>query len=874
MIFVKTIISNYEYQHKILDFGLSCLYNIFIQYSFGNISKIRCPGVDVMTISSSHANTTQPVPRYAQVVIIGGGVIGCSTAYHLTKLGWRDVLLLERKELTCGTTWHAAGLVVSGTFSSETMINIARYTRDLYDGVLEAETGLSTGFSPIGHLELATSEEWLEGLRRVAAYARTYGCVVEEISPAEVQKMWPQFKTDDIIAGFYAPEDGRANPVDATMALAKGARMGGARIMEGVKVVGIKQNNGRVSGVVTDRGEIEAEYVVNCAGMWAREVGNMAGVDVPLHAAEHYYLITEPIEGIHRDMPIVEDPERYAYFREETGGLMIGMFEPVAGPWGMKGIPEDFSFGELQPDWERLMPYIEKAMGRIPLAKNAGVHKFFCGPESFTPDLGPLMGEAPGLKNFFVAAGLNSLGILLGGGVGQVMAQWIVDGYAPVDTSEIDITRMLAFENNPKYLYDRTVEQLGFMYALGYVNIQYNSARNARKSPWYGRLADQGAYFASYAGWEYPDWFAPQVIKPQVEYTWGRGNWFEYRAAEHQAAREAVVLMDYNVMSKILVQGKEAEKYLNRICANNVAVPIGRIVYTQWLNERGTIEADLTVTRLAEDSYLVVSADGSNTHIKAWLKSHIPPDAHVFITDITSGYTILNVQGPKSRQLLGSVTSADMSNEAFPYLTMQEIDVGYALVKALRVTYVGELGWELYIPSEFSLHVYDTLVGSGQELGLKHAGLQALDSLRLEKAYRDYGHDIDNTDTPLEVGLGFCVDFDKPGGFIGREALLRHKESGPPKYRLVQFLLENSEPLLYYSEPIYRDGELVGYIYSGSYGHTLGGSVGLGHVANEAGVSRDYIKSGTYEIDIAGVRYPARASLRPMYDPKNLRVHS
>jgi len=502
------------------------------------------------------------------------------------------------------------------------------------------------------------------------------------------------------------------------------------------------------------------------------------------------------------------------------------------------------------------------------------VHKLFCGPESFTPDLGPLMGEAPELKNFYVAAGLNSLGILLGGGVGQVMAQWIVDGYAPVDTSEIDITRMLAFENNPKYLYDRTVEQLGFMYALGYVNIQYKSARNARKSPLYDRLADQGAYFASYAGWEYPDWFAPQGIKPQVEYTWGRGNWFEYRAAEHQAAREAVVLMDYNVMSKILVQGREAEKYLNRICANNVAVPVGRIVYTQWLNERGTIEADLTVTRLAEDCYLVVSADGSNTHIKAWLKSHIPADAHVFITDITSGYTILNVQGPKSRQLLGSVTSADMSNEAFPYLTMQEIDVGYALVKALRVTYVGELGWELYIPSEFSLHVYDTLVGAGQELGLKHAGLQALDSLRLEKAYRDYGHDIDNTDTPLEVGLGFCVDFDKPGGFIGREALLRHKESGPPKYRLVQFLLENPEPLLYYSEPIYRDGELAGYIYSGSYGHTLGGSVGLGHVANEAGVTRDYIKSGAYEIDIAGVRYPARASLRPMYDPKNLRVRS
>ncbi len=827
-----------------------------------------------MTNAKSPIATPQLFPKNAQVVIIGGGVIGCSVAYHLTKLGWRDVVLLERKELTSGTTWHAAGLVISGTFSSETMINLAKYTRDLYDGILEAETGLSTGFSPIGYIELATNKEWLEGLRRVAAYARTYGCVVEEISPGDVQKMWPQFKTNDIIAGFFAPEDGRANPVDATMALAKGARMGGARVLEGVNVIGIKKDNGRVTGVITDRGEIEAEYVVNCAGMWAREVGKMAGVNVPLHAAEHYYLITEPIDGIHREMPIVEDPERFAYYREETGGLMIGMFEPVASPWGMKGIPKDFSFGEIKPDWDRLMPYIENAMGRIPVAKNAGVHKLFCGPESFTPDLGPLMGEAPELKNFFVAAGLNSLGILLGGGVGQVMAQWIVDGYPPVDTSEIDIARMLTFENNPKYLYDRTVEQLGVMYAPGYVNLQYKTARNVRKSPLHDRMTDLGAYFASYAGWEYPDWFAPQGVEPKVEYTWGRGNWFEYRATEHQAAREAVVLMDYSVMSKILVQGRDAEKFLNRICANNVAVPVGHIVYTQWLNERGTIEADLTVTRLAEDSYLVISADGTNTHIKAWLKRHLPMDEYVFITDITSGYSILNVQGPNSRQLLSSVTSLDMSNDAFPYLTMQEIDIGYALVKALRVTYVGELGWELYVPTEFALHVFDTLVQAGEEVGLKFAGLQALDSLRLEKAYRDYGHDIDNTDTPLEVGLGFCVDYNKPGGFIGREALLRHKEGGPLKYRLVQFLLEDPEPLLYYSEPIYRDGEMVGHINAGSYGHTLNGAVGLGLVSNEAGISTDYIKSGIYEVDIAGVRYPARASLRPMYDPSNLRVRS
>ncbi len=776
---------------------------------------------------NSPAPSSRTFPTRAQVVIIGGGVIGCSTAYHLTKLGWKDVVLLEKSELTAGTTWHAAGLVVSGTFSSETMIEMAQYTRDLY-ARLEAETGLGTGFRPIGYLELAPNQEWLTQLRRVAAYARTYGHAVEEISPAEVKKMWPLFETDDLLGGFFCPDDGRTNPVDTTMSLAKGARMGGAQILEGVQVTGIKKKDGRVIGVVTDQGEIEAEIVVNCAGMWARELGKLAGVNVPLHASEHYYLITEPIEGIHADLPIVEDPLRYAYYREETGGLMIGLFEPVAGPWGMKGIPKNFSFGEIQPDWDRLMPYIETAMGRIPISQNAGVHKFFCGPESFTPDMGPLMGEAPELKNFYVAAGFNSLGILLGGGAGRIMAQWIVDGYPSVDVSGIDIARMQPWQNNAKYLYDRTVEILGFMYSPGYPNLQFNKARGVRKSPLHERLAEKGAYFASYAGWEYPDWYAPEGIEPKVEYQWGRQNWFEYRAAEHRATREGVTLMDYSVMCKFLVQGRDAEKVLNRICANNVAVPVGRCVYTQWLNERGTIEADLTVTRLAEDSYLVVSAEGTRTSIRTWLQRQIPEQAQVFVSDVTSGYTILNVQGPKSRELLSRVSNADLSNEAFPYLTMQEIEIGYATVMAIRVTYVGELGWELYVLPEFALHVFDTLMEAGPEAGLKLAGLACLDSLRMEKAYRDYGHDIDNTDTPLEVGLNFAVDYDKPGGFIGREALLRRKENGAPKYRLAQFLLDDPEPLLYGSEPIYRDGVFVGHVMTGSLWAQRGGGGGRG----------------------------------------------
>ncbi len=539
----------------------------------------------------------------------------------------------------------------------------------------------------------------------------------------------------------------------------------------------------------------------------------------------------------------------------------------------MVGIPEDFGFGEIAADWDRMMPYMEVAMDRVPISKETGIHTFFCGPESFTPDMGPLMGEAPELKNFYVAAGFNSLGILFGGGAGQVMAQWIVDGLPPVDVSDIHIARMMPFQNNPKYLHDRVVELLGWQY-ISWPNLQAETARNARRSAMHDRLAAAGAYFGQSVGWEYPDWFAPEGVEPKVEYSWGRQNWFEYAAAEHRAAREDVILMDLTHMSKLLVQGRDAEKVLNRICANNVAVPVGRIVYTQWLNERGTIEADLTVTRLAEDCYFLVLVDSIHRHVAGWLKQHIPPDAHVFVTDVTSGYNIINIQGPKSRQLIGGLTTADLSNGAFPYLTMQEIDIGYALVKALRITYVGELGWELYVPTEFTLHVFDLLVEAGTDVGLKHAGFQALNTLRLEKAYRDYGYDIDNMDTPLEAGLSFAVDFAKPGGFIGKEALLRQKEGGVLKHRLVQFLLEDPEPLLYGGEPIYRDGELVGYLNSGGYGHTLGGAVGLGNVEREAGVTAEFVRSGTYEIEVAGVRYPAKASLQSLYDPKGERIRS
>jgi len=825
-----------------------------------------------MTADRSSTGFPSKFPTQAQVVIIGGGVIGCSVAYHLTKLGWNDVLLLERKQLTSGTTWHAAGLIVTPG-SSEVGVELSTYTRELFKN-LEAETGQSTGFNPIGYLQLACTPDWLVERRRMAVASRNLGVNVEEVSVSEVKKMWPLAETSDIIAGFYVQDDGRANPVDATMALAKGARMAGGTILEDTEVIGINKENGRVTGVLTDRGEIEAEIVVNCAGMWARELGALAGVNIPLQAAEHYYLITEPIEGVSPDLPIIEDFGRYSYFREEVGGLLIGFFEPVSAPWGMNGIPKDFTFGEIKPDWERMTPYIEIAMERVPITKNAGIHKFFCGPESFTPDGGPMVGEAPELQNFYVAAGLNSLGILQGGGIGKVLAQWIVDGIAPIDVSEIDISRALPFQGNQKFLTDRTVETLGLQYQLIYPNTQFETARNVRKTAIHDHLAKAGAFFVEGMGWEIPDWYAPAGIEPKVEYSWGRQNWFDYLAAEHKACREDVILMDVTSMSKFLVQGRDAEIVLNNICANDVAVPVGKIVYTQWLNERGTMEADLTVTRLAEDKYFIVSAGDFYTHDLYWLNKHIPADAHATVTDVTSGYTLINIQGPKSREFLSRLTSADLSNESFPYMSAKEIDFQYARPLALRVTYEGELGWELHVPTEFSVHVYEALVETGQDYGLKHAGFQALNTLRIEKAYREYAHDMDNTHTPLDAGLGHFVKFDKPRGFIGRDALLRRKDKGLPKQRMIQFLLQDPEPLLYGSEVIYRDGKVVGYLQTGGYGFTLGGAVGMGFVKNEDGVSSDFIYSGEYVIDIAGERYPTKASLRPMYDPHNERVRS
>jgi 4-methylaminobutanoate oxidase (formaldehyde-forming) len=812
------------------------------------------------------------IPQRARVVIIGGGVIGTSIAYHLGHLGESDVVLLERDRLTSGTTWHAAGLMTCFGSLSETSMSMRMYSRELY-ARLEQETGLATGFKRVGFIEAAADEGRLEEYRRVAAFNRHVGLNVIEITPQEIAERFPIARTDDLLAGFYVPEDGRVNPVDVTMSLAKGARMHGVTIVEGVAATGVLTAGDRVTGVSTSEGIIECGVVVNCTGMWARELGEKSGVVIPLQAAEHYYLITEPIDGIDPEWPVFEDPSHHGYYREEGSGLMIGLFEPVCAPWHVDGIPGGFSFGEIPPDWDRMGPYLERAMERVPVSMDVGIRKFFCGPESFTPDLAPVVGEAPNLRNYFVAAGMNSVGIIHGGGLGRLMATWIVDGRPDMDVTGFNIDRFQPYQLNPRYRAERTVETLGMVYQAHFPGRSMQTARGVKRSPIHERLVEQGAYFRDVSGWEGADWFAGRGVQPTVdELSWGRQSWFPQWESEHRAVREGVGLMDMSFMSKFAVQGRDAGRVLDWVSANVVDGDPGEITYTQWLNEGGTIEADLTVTKIDEDEFMVVASDNAHGHVLAWLRRHIG-DAHAFVTDVTSGLAQINVQGPRSRELLQSLTSVDLSNEAFPFRAARSIDIGFARALCVRITYLGELGFELYVPSDQAMHVYGQLVETGRAVDLRHTGLKALASLRMEKGYRDYGHDIDNTDSVLEAGLGFAVALDKPGGFIGRDAVLAKKAAGPLTRRLVQVRVLDPQPLMHHAEIVLRDGEAVGYVRAASYGHTLGGAVGLAMVGCADGVTPQFL-TGAWEVDIAGRRYPATASLRPMYDPDNSRIKS
>lgn len=809
------------------------------------------------------------LPNKADVVIIGGGVIGCSVAYHLAKLGNFDVVLLERQQLTSGTTWHAAGLV-GQLRTSINMTKLARYTSELYRG-LEDETGQATGYRQCGSISVATNDERFEELKRSASMAKVFDLEVNVISVDDIVQRYPLIYSDDLLGGIHIPSDGYANAIDVSQALAKGARSNGAQIFQNTKVTAIKKDGDKVTGVSTVGGDIKANYVVICGGMWSRDLAASVGVNVPLHACEHYYALFESVAGLDPSLPVLRDYDACTYYKYDAGKLLVGAFEPSAKPWGQDGIAEDFCFDEIAGDFDHFEPVLHDAMQRIPALQDAGIQKFFCGPESFTPDVRYHLGQAPELKNCYVSAGLNSIGLQSAGGIGKVMSEWIRDGHPPVDLWEVDVRRNLPFQGNRKYLAERVSESLGLLYATHWPYRQYETSRGVRKSAIHDRLVAAGACHGEAFGWERPNWYAPAGVEAAYEYSYRRQNWFDYSAAEHRAVRENVGLFDQSSFAKFRLEGRDAVTVLNRVCANNIDRQPGRLVYTQWLNERGGIEADLTVTRLNENAFLIVTAAETEVRDFSWLKSHVPDDAHCVLTNVTSAMGVISIMGPRSRKLLQSLTPADMSHEAFPFATSQEIELGYGIVRASRITFVGELGWELYIPAEFMLGIYDEVLAAGEAFELVHAGYHALNSLRIEKGYRHWSHDITDEDTPLEAGLGFAVNFDKKVGFIGRDALLAQKENGIKK-RLLQFQLQDPEPLLYHNEPVWRDDELVGHITSGAYGHSLGGCIGLGYVGVELGSAPAAALEGNYEIEVAGRRFAATASLKPMYDPKNERI--
>lgn len=812
------------------------------------------------------------LPVRARVVIVGGGVIGTSIAYHLAKRGCTDVVLLERNQLTSGTTWHAAGLVAQHRPTDGTR-QIVRRSLEVFNN-LEKETGFSTGYHETSMIHIAMTQDRMVELRVGASAARASGMEVELLSPVEVLDKHPLVNPDGLVGGIYYPHDGRGSATDTTTSLARGASKLGVQIHEHTKVLDVVMRNNTITEVRTDKGDIEAEIVVNATGMWGREFGRKAGVEVPLQAMSHYYVVTEAIPGLQRNLPTIKSGDDYSYVKDEAGALMVGFFEPGGYPWASHGIPESSAFTQLPEDWEHLGPFYERMIERVPILEDAGIRLHFCGPESFTPDGFYHLGSAPNVNNYFVAAGFNSTGFLSGPGAGSVMADLIVDGRYPIDVPELSPWRTQRHETNRRFLEQRVTETLDVSYEIHWPFQQRTTARGLRRSPLHDRVSEAGAVFGELYGWERANWYAPEGVERRYDYGFGRQNWFEHTANEHKAVRDGVGLFDTSSFGKLLVQGRDALRVMQRVCANDVDTEVGRLVYTQWLNEWGGIEADVTVTRTREHEFLVLSGPTTVRRDHAWLLRHIADDEFATVSDLSNSYAMLTVMGPDARRMLQPLTDADLADDAFPFGTSREIDLGLGFVRANRITYVGELGWELLVPADIAAHVFDTLVEQGRAFDLRHAGYHALNSLRLEKAYRSWGHDISGNDTPVEAGLGFAVAWDKSTPFIGRDALLRQREAGVNR-RLVQFLIEESAIHAHHDSPIFKDDRMVGKIASVQYGHTLGGLVALGWVhAASVDMPRAWYEQGKFEIEVAMDRVPAKASLRPMYDPKSERPKS
>ncbi len=804
---------------------------------------------------------TASLPSQARVVIVGGGIAGCSTAYHLTKLGVRDVLLLEQGRLTCGTTWHAAGLV-GQTRATRNATRMSRYGIDLY-AALERETGLATGWKACGSLNVARTPERLALMQRQMARARSFGVDFEFVSPAEVGRIAPILRTDDLAGGVWIPGDGKANPTDLTMSLARGARMGGVTIAEGVKVTGVDVHEGRVAGLRWRRdgeeGTLRCETLVNCAGQWARAFGRMAGVTVPLYAAEHFYLVTERIDGVTPGLPVIRDPDGCIYYKEEVGGLVMGGFEPVAKPWHVDPIPDGFEFQLLPEDWDQFEVLMENAIHRTPCLADAPVKMLLNGPESFTPDGNFILGEAPEVGGYFVCAGFNSAGIANAGGAGKLTAEWIVGGEAPVDLWDVDVRRFAPFHANRRHLADRTVETLGLHYAMRWPREELASVRPLRRSPLYDRLRAKGAVFGTKLGWERANYFLPPGATTPPP-TLGRPGWLPQVLEEQRACREDVAVFDQTSFGKLLLKGRDALAVLQRLCANEMDVAVGRIVYTPMLNARGGFESDLTVTRTGLHEFFIVTGSAQTTRDFAWIERHIHPHERASLVDVTGGWSVVSVMGPKAEALLARLSADDVSKAALPFATTRDIDVGYARVRAARMSYVGGPGYELYVAADQCATLYDALWSEGAAVGLADAGYYALDALRIEAGRRAWGAELSPDETPWEAGMPGSVKLDKADAFVGREALQKARDT-PLAKRLLAVAFDDPAAFPWGGEPLLVDGRPVGELASAGYSRRHGRALALGYARLAGSFDGERLQASHCEVDIAGTRTPVTARL-------------